>query len=371
DGENPYEEIFNPGNVQFTSNIAEDIYGNLYIGDNKGNVYQYHRRRDNFFIIPSISRCQAAIKAIYSINQEEMLVASDGDGLRRIHVNRGIVEESNLSVSSININKAKVHSLLKDKQGNTWLGCFQKGVVIRPSTTNNFTYIGRNSATHNIIGDCCVVSLMRDHNGMLWVGTDNDGIYLTTPDGKLKRHYATGEGAYQVPATIMSICEDSKKQIWIGSYQKGLAILNPTSGNCRFIDLKDEMGNSVDKIYDIVEDNNQTLWIATMGKGLYSLDLNTNKVTKFKVANSGTIFKENDDMLHNAFLNTLKFSAKDNKLYIGTFDGLGCLDLATYSFNSTWGVNRMLAGKIIYALCEDEQNNLWLATNKGVVILNT
>ena len=371
DGENPYEEIFNPGNVQFSSNIAEDIFGNLYIGDNKGNVYQYHRRRDDFFVVPSISRCTSAIKAIYSINQEEMLIATDGDGLRRINVNRGIVEEGNLSVASININKAKVHTLLKDRQGNTWLGCFQKGVIIRPSTTNNFTYIGQNSATHNIIGDCCVVSLMRDHNGMLWIGTDNDGIYLTTPDCKLKKHFEPGEGAHQLPATITAICEDSKNQIWIGSYQKGLAQLNPTSGHCRFIDLKDEMGNAVDKIYDIVEDDNQTLWIATMGKGIYSLDLKTNKVTKLKAADSGTMFQEKADMLHNAFVNTLKFSSKTGKLYIGTFDGLGCLDLATYSFNSTWGQNRMIAGRIIYALCEDNQNNLWIATNKGVVILNT
>lgn len=370
DGENPYEEIFNPTNVQFTSNIAEDIYGNLYIGDNKGNVYQYHRRRDNFFTIPSINRCQAAIKAIYSINQEEMLIASDGDGLRRIHVNRGIIEESNLSVSSININKAKVHTLLKDKQGNTWLGCFQKGVVIRPSSTNNFTYIGRNSTTHNTIGDCCVVSLMRDHNGMLWVGTDNDGIYLITPDGQQKRHYATGEGANKVPATITSICEDSKNQIWIGSFQGGLAQLNPTSGYCRFIDIRDEMGNSVDKVYDIVEDGDQTLWIATIGKGLYSLDLKSNRVTQFKAADRGEEFKEHADMLHSSSINALEFSARDNKLYIGSFDGLGCLDLSTYSFNSTWGVNRMLAGEIIYALCEDELNNLWIATNRGVITLN-
>lgn len=371
DGENPYESIFSPSSVQFTSNMAEDIYGNLYIGDNRGNVYQYHRRRDDFFVVPAIDRQASAIKAIYAINQEEMLIATDGDGLRRIHVNRGVVEKSNLSVSSINIDKAKVHTLLKDRQGNTWLGCFQKGVVIRPSTTNNFTYIGRNSATHNCIGDCCVVSLMRDHNGGLWVGTDNDGIYLLTPEGQLKRHFEPGEGAHHVPATITALCEDSRKQIWIGSYQKGLALMNPTDGHCRFMDLKDEMGKQVDKIYDIVEDNNQTLWIATMGNGIYSIDLRTNIATKLKAADSGTRPKENDDMLHNAYVNALKFSPKDNRLYIGTFDGLGCLDLSTYSFKNTWKDNRMMAGRIIYALCEDEQNNLWMATNKGIVILNT
>lgn len=370
DGENPYEEVFNPANIQFSSNIAEDIYGNLYIGDNKGNVYQYHRRKDNFFIIPTTNSCQAAIKTIYSVNQEEMLIATDGNGLRKINVNRGLVEECNLSISSINIDKAKVHTLLKDKQGNTWLGCFQKGVVLLPSTTNSFSYIGRKSATHNIIGECCVMALHRDHTGVLWIGTDNDGIYLVTPEGKQKKHFPSEGGKYNVPATIMSIFEDSKNQIWIGSYQKGLAQLNPITGQCKYIELKNDMGNSAECIYHIVEDNNQRLWVAAMDRGLFSIDLNTNKISLFETTDNGLEYKEDSNILHNSSINTLEFSASTNKLYIGTYDGLGCLDLNNNSFTSTWGVNRIMPGEVIYALCEDNDGNLWIATSKGVRILN-
>ena len=48
------------------------------------------------------------------------------------------IKEANFNVTTFNLKKAKVHSILKDKIGNIWLGFFQKGVMIIPATTNKF-----------------------------------------------------------------------------------------------------------------------------------------------------------------------------------------------------------------------------------------
>lgn len=68
------------------------------------------------------------------------------------NVQQGQIMESPVNITSFNFDKSKVHSILKDKQGNIWLGFFQKGVMIVPPVINNFKYMGYKSSTHNTIG---------------------------------------------------------------------------------------------------------------------------------------------------------------------------------------------------------------------------
>ena len=58
---------------------------------------------------------------------------------------------------------------------------------------------------------------------------------------------------------------------------------------------------------------------------------------------------------------------RNNKLYIGTYDGLGCLDIPTMNFASTYGKNRIFSGSIILTLFEDEQGDIWAGTTKGLI----
>lgn len=55
-----------------------------------------------------------------------------------------------------------------------------------PAQPNSFKYIGYKSINKNIIGSNCITSLCRDHEGILWIGTDNDGIYGITTELKQK-----------------------------------------------------------------------------------------------------------------------------------------------------------------------------------------
>ena len=75
------------------------------------------------------------------------------------------------------------------------------------------------------------------------------------------------------------------------------------------------------------------------------------------------------NILHNSWINCLLCSTND-KLYIGTYDGLGCLDIPTMDFVSTYEINRLLQGDVIYALYEDLHHNIWVGTSQGLKQLN-
>lgn len=352
------------------SSICEDKAGNIYIGCLKNGLFKYNPQTDCFTHIKCPSYPQLPIKALYSMNQDEIYIGTDGNGMKVYQVQKEQIMESPINVTSFNFNKSKVHSILKDKQGNLWLGFFQKGVMIVPPITNNFKYMGYKSSTHNTIGSCCIMSVYKDHNDSYWIGTDNDGIYCIAPDGKQKAHFEQSPDiGHSVSSTIMSICEDSDRNIWIGSYRDGLAKLNPQTGHCEYVTLPYKNEEQVQSIYSIIEDNHRQLWVSAMGAGLYRINLDTKDVFRCPTPKSGLEYRLKGNMLHNSWINCLLYSCND-KLYIGTYDGLGCLDIPTMSFVSTYKVNRLLQGDVIYALYEDLHQNIWIGTSQGLKQLN-
>jgi ligand-binding sensor domain-containing protein len=56
----------------------------------------------------------------------------------------------------------------------------------------------------------------------LWLGTDGDGIYKTTPEGKVIKHYVASKAQGSLTNNaILSAFKDSKNNLWFGSYAGG------------------------------------------------------------------------------------------------------------------------------------------------------
>lgn len=352
------------------SSICEDKTGNIYVGCLKNGLFKYNPQTNGFTRIQCPSHPELPVKTLYNMNQDEIYIGTDGNGMKVYNVQQEQIMESPVNITSFNFDKSKVHSILKDKQGNIWLGFFQKGVMIVPPVINNFKYMGYKSSTHNTIGSCCIMSVCKDHAGSYWIGTDNDGIYRIAPDGKQQAHFEQRPGiSHSVSSTIMSICEDSDRNLWIGSYRDGLARLNPQTGHCEYIYLPDKDQKPVQSIYSIIEDKHRQLWVGAMGAGLYRINLDTKEIYRCPSTANGFEYRPLSNILHNSWINCLLCSTND-KLYIGTYDGLGCLDIPTMDFVSTYEINRLLQGDVIYALYEDLHHNIWVGTSQGLKQLN-
>lgn len=358
----------NSNEIVWPSSICEDSYGNLYVGCLKNGLFKFDFRRKRFVHIP-YTKSPLPIKSLYPIDHK-IFIGTDGNGLKIYDTDKQIIEEGNISTTGFDFKKSKIHSILKDKQGNIWLALFQKGVMIVPTVTNNFKYIGYKSPVQNIIGSSCVMSVCQSHDGTLWVGTDNDGIYGIAPDGHSCKHFSpSNNNPHSVPSTLMSIYEDSQQNLWLGSYRDGLAKMDPRTGNCNYIDLNIPNGEKVQSVYSIVEDNHKHLWIGTMGTGLYRLNIETGEIYACPSPQSGLEYYPYGNMLHNRWINCL-LHTRNEKLYIGTYDGLGCLDIPTMDFAITYKENRLLTGEVIYALYEDAEGYIWIGTAQGLRRLN-
>lgn len=344
--------------------ISEDSEGNLYAGSIATGLYRYDKQSDSFHAIPSENNTPMAINTLCRSQSGEIFIGTEGGGLKIFDPERKKIAERNFSINAFDFSKSKVHSIMEDRAGNMWLGIYQKGVLLLPAKTNNFRYYGYKSTEHNIIGSHNVVSVYKDHESTLWVGTDGDGIYGVGPGGEQKAHFTN-----KVPSAIFSIYEDSFNNLWLGSYDKGLAKMNRKTGHCEYVNhLLKKTIKQVPKIFGITEDKHKTLWIASMGVGLYSMNLATGDVTHYYAA-SGVDYRWNANLLLNNWVNCILLT-RDEKLYIGTYDGLGCLDLKTKSFTSTYGTNRLLPTLIVHSLYEDAQGTLWIGTSDGLMSMD-
>ncbi|WP_281310092.1 two-component regulator propeller domain-containing protein [Flavobacterium flavigenum] len=354
--DNTAEQVFlSKEHTDNTSSICEDKNGNLFVGTLNHGLYVYNREEKKFISYnPSVS---LPVKKLFLDKNNKVLIGTDGMGLHVYDPIEKKITMANFNVSNFDFSMSKIHSIIEDKSGNLWMGLYQKGILLLPPKENNFNYLGYQSLSNNIIGSSCVLAVHKDRKGILWVGTDGDGLYGISADNKKQYHY---KGAKRL--TVMCVFEDSNGNLWIGTYMNGLAKLNRSTNKFDFVDiLFDRENKPVKSIFTITEDHNKNLWIGSLGGGLFSMNLNTNEVV-----NNDSNAKDHKNVLGNQYVNCI-LPAQNNRLYVGTYDGLYCLDLKTKNYIKKGGVNHMLPQKIIYSINEDTKGNLWIGTSEGLI----
>jgi ligand-binding sensor domain-containing protein/signal transduction histidine kinase/DNA-binding response OmpR family regulator len=347
------------------TNLCEDKYGRVFAGNMVSGLYQYNLSADTFHSIPFGENDPLPIVDLKVNDNGKILIGTRGNGLKYYDPASGKILDQIHNVDRFDFAKSKVYSIFEDNSGNTWLGIYQKGLLLLGMNTNRFGYMGYKSASNNSIGSSGIKALFEDRNGTVWVGTDHDGLYAIPRGSKASVHYFKNNKNPFAPENVMTVFEDSDKNLWTGSYMSGLSRLDRQTGKFSNMSrLIDKNGDNVQRVFDITEDDRKKLWIATMGSGIFSLDLGTGAVENLDAVRGGNSMPTMN-VLPNSWVNCLLIS-KDNKLFIGTFNGLACLDLDSKSFTSTFGVNSLLNGVVIYSLFDDNKGNLWAGTAQGL-----
>lgn len=337
--------------------LCQDSQGNIYAGSLTKGLMKYDERKNNFTLINDWAKINLPVMTIYSDQDGKVYVGTDGRGMKTLSRDQTYLVDYPIDLNGIASERMKIHSIMKDKNENHWIAIYQKGVIMIPASRNNFQYYGYKSMENNLIGSNCISSIYKDDKDYLWVGTDNDGIYGILPNKKESVHYSSITDNSGVPGTIISLFEDSEKNLWVGAYNSGMGILNRTTGTFKNINILNKQGDLVERIYDFAEDNQKRLWIASMGNGIFCYDL------KKKQMNYSDEIRK---IAHSDWITCLYHSPSTDKLYIGSYDGIGCTELKNNTFQTSWTLSR----QIIFDIYEDKHGNIWLGTSDGLVEWN-
>jgi len=178
-------------------------------------------------------------------------------------------------------------TIYADDSGMIWVGFNDKGDIgldqFNPAT-GIFKHYGR--AT-NDLSPGSVSAILRDHKGILWVGTNNGLDRLDEKTGKFI-HYRNEPGNPRSLSSnnVRAIYEDRRGDLWIGTGLYWENNDNDDGGLNRFDrnnetftqylnDPKNPLSLINNKVRAIFEDSRGTFWVGTSGDGLHTMDRST------------------------------------------------------------------------------------------------
>lgn len=171
-----------------------------------------------------------------------------GGGLCRLAGNRFVPFANPGECSGI------VCALYQDSTGDLWVG------QQRPEPQIVHLHDGqpRVIRLQSHITGTDVRAMVEDREGGLWVGTQGDGLYRLTRDGR-QIHFGTAEGLNN--DYIRSLYEDADGVLWIGTYGGGLNRFK----DGKFTSFTTREGLANDSLGFIAEDRHGYLWCASLG----------------------------------------------------------------------------------------------------------
>jgi signal transduction histidine kinase/ligand-binding sensor domain-containing protein/DNA-binding response OmpR family regulator len=341
--------------------IVETPEGNILVGTIGGGIDLFDLSSKKFIrnYIPSPD----AVFTMKNGSKNNLWIGTEGFGLKSYDYNTKIISDYDTEYDGINMKNTKVHSIFEDRKGNLWIALYQKGILMMPQEGTLFHSIGFNPFyPERNIGTECVLCIMEDSRGKVWIGTDGDGIYRLNSQRKVDWHYSMERPTIRV---VLSLFEDSRKRIWAGTYLDGLFLYDASAASFRKEPLFSG-GKEIKHINVIEEDREGNLWIGANENGLCCYNPDTKKMRNFTFNH----LKNNNQLLSNS-IHTIHFSKNSDVVWIGTSNaGLSRYHLKTGVFDHFSLENGKLNNNNIYAVAEDKSGNLWIGTKQGLHFLD-
>jgi signal transduction histidine kinase/ligand-binding sensor domain-containing protein/DNA-binding response OmpR family regulator len=185
-----------------------------------------------------------------------------------------------------------------------------------------------------------VISLFRDLSGVLWVGTESQGLDALDA-GKLT-HYGAEKGLPNTP--IKTIYQDKEGTLWVGTQGGGICRL--VSG--RFDCYSSKNGLNGEVVESIIQDQEGSLWVGTETGGI-------------NVFREGPLTNYGREM---GLLGSPRAIVQDpdGSLWIGTTAGVWRMKGTAVTSYQT---NKGPANNYVYAMFQDRHGNLWVGTDEG------
>ena len=340
--------------------FVKEIDGQLYLSVDNSGLYQLNEKKSTFY--KCTTHINSFISAI-SAHNGKIFIGTDGDGLYQLDNNTNQCQKVDIFMSQIDFAKSKIHSILFDRSGNLWLGIFQKGVMLTPYSTKGFTVYGYKPNSAFNIGSSSVMSVMNDADG-LWIGTDGDGLYHVDSDGQITH-------IQNVPKTIMDIATHTtiSSKLLLACYDDGLIIFDKKTHSVTDVNrpLLNASSQYNGRVVSIACASDGKIMVGTYGSGFYTLNNECTHATAFISSSEERDWERNEPI--NNWINSIYID--NDKTWIGTYKGLSSFNIEQHRFalaDST--IQNYLNNKIVFDITTDAKNDIWIATNDGIVKYN-
>lgn len=342
--------------------IGEDVQGNLWVATASGALSRYNKWQNNFehfYEDPfSSNTLSGTVIQMYLDTSGDFWLGTYSSMLNRISESGekfDVIRHSPINQNSLS--GTTIYALGEDSKGNVWIGS-DNGLTKMDVSGENFERFYHNPEIEVGLNNSFIRTLIVDQQDQVWLST-NSGISIYNPEEEQFQGMKEKYGVIPTDQKVWDILEDKQGIIWFGTQNQGLFRFNPKSGRLKTFTYgeKDPESLSHQFIWSLFEDSVGNLWVGTLW-GLNLMDRNTNTFKKFKHD------PNNSESLSN---NSVRAIAEDGdgNIWLGTNSGLSMYNLEEDKFD-VYRVKDGLADDSITAILVDEKNYVWVTTQKGI-----
>jgi len=374
----------------------------VWFGANNGSIYKYDyttQKIDSITSLPNIKNATQKIISIEFINENEIWISTSNGAIFRYSINKN--EFKYLKGPFVGLTQNI--KLGTDKNGKLWIATESHGLFQYDDKLKTYKQYAQYHKT-NLLNYPMFISVFCDTSGIIWAGTDGDGLYKINPEteettvfkhdevnnfsisdntirsinedkngniwiidknGKMNIlpkknsniHYYNGL-KNNTPTKILSILKSSKNgDLWIGTDGKGLNRVLPNKRKLHYDNSKTDNFYFEGKyIQSLLEDVKGNIWIATYQRGLWIYDVKSNTFSQIETKDKSG--RNSSD---------IRFLFKDSKNRIWATSSAAIhvfsankKPLTSFEYNASG-----LFGQNSQSICEDEKGNIWIGINNG------
>ena len=312
--------------------------GNVLIGMYDFGVEQFNKTRNEVQMIKKFSEDDGSIVSMVNGFGSDLFIATD----RALWFTSPTVEPHKITFS-IPL-KNRIESILFDMNGNLWL-----------SSGNRIFFA--NTQLEYIRPALSGIQAILSTDDLLWYGCQH-GLFSTDKEGEhLVAHLS------QQSINVLSLYKDPDGFLWIGTFGQGLYIFDPVSKRIRHLTERDQLSNT--SILNI-DGNGHRVWLATLG-GITQIEWTGHPFEPgMHVTQLQDEFHSPPGYVYDVFVSA------GGQVWFGT-DGKGLLYLekgGLHSFPILYNKedSSQIDVRTIYSMTEDWEHRLWISIAKGMVL---
>ena len=298
--------------------------------------------------------------------QDIVWVGTDGQGIY-MYFNDLFTIYNTLTDSPLYRISNPVRALYCDPDQTLWIGTKGGGILriknYTPAGSTAPTTFDRLDTDNSTLTDNSVYCFTPSCRNLLWIGTE-DGLNYYDPLGK-QLHELPIEAGQKKVRFIHTIQELNDTTLWISTVGEGIVkvILRPDTRLPRVKSASRRLvadgRMSFNYFFTSMLENDSTLWFGNRGYGLYRLDASTELLSAYRF----------DTVANTRMANDI-FAIHHNQrgYWLGT--GAGLLNVPDDQHLAEGKATLMPDDGTIHGILEDNMQNLWYSTNRGIVCYN-
>ena len=296
--------------------------------------------------------------------QDIVWIGTDGQGVYMYFNDAFSITNTLLDTPVYQINNP-VRTVYYDEEQTLWIGTKGGGILrIRNYSpeTNTAVSFDRISISNSTLTDNTVYCFAPGSANRLWIGTENGLNYYSYQNKQLKAFTVIADG--KKVKYVHSINELNDTTLWVSTVGEGIVkVILDKAGSSPAVKsatriVLDNGRMASNYFFTSFQENDSILWFGNRGYGAYRLNVETEQLTPYRF----------DNVVNSQTANDIFAIYKNEKGYwLGTSSGL-------LHFNEDYSHYHdradLFSNNTVHGILEDQQNNLWISTNQGLVRFN-